>query len=87
MLIDVKCTRCEILFEFDKGSILNDTPKDIKCPQCKKSDKTHRSYNTPATAIAEGACGNAETGYSTSITYHKNSLSPSAKGTKIKSIK
>jgi len=86
-IIDVKCDRCDEIFSFDKGSILSDTPKDIECPKCKKCDKTHRCYNVPPISICEGHLGNYKTGYTDSITYHKNSLAPSVKGTKIKSIK
>ena len=80
-IIDMICDSCESIFEYDKVSIVSDTPKKIKCPKC-GGIKTHRLYSILATDVGEGLCGNAKNGYQKGVTYHRSQLS-SGKGTRV----
>lgn len=83
--IEMQCEekKCKEVFDFDKGSILNDTPKDVECPKC-GSKKTRRIYGIAATDVAEGLCGNASSGYSNNFADHHSGLSGRVRGTRVR---
>lgn len=82
-MVDYRCEECEEVTEYDKGSMLNDAPKNIKCSKC-GSKKTYRIFGCQAYEVCEGLQGNARTGYSKGVTYHSSQFTPKRKGTKVR---
>ena len=80
-LIDMKCDDCKQVFEYDKGSILNSTPENVKCIHC-GSYNTYRYFSSATFDIAEGICGNEKTGYSKGIVNHPSKYGK-FKGTRV----
>jgi hypothetical protein len=84
--VDLKCSDCFKVFEYDKKTTMADSPVGVLCPNC-GSTNTYRLFSVSAVDCAEGKHGNEKTGYSTGFVYHPSSLAPNIKGTRIKTIK
>jgi len=85
-IIEMRCLNkdCETdLFDYDKGSIMNDTPEGIKCPTC-GSKKTHRVYGVLATEVCEGLLGNAKNSYNKGVINHRSNLAGNLKGKRVR---
>lgn len=80
--VDIKCDTCNHIWEYDKGSVMNDVPKNIICPLC-TSTKTRRVFGFQAFDVAQGRLGNAKDQYSNGIVYHKSRLA-GGRGTRVK---
>ena len=83
--VDIKCDSCQNIWEYDKGSMMNDIDVDVKCPEC-GSKKWHRIFAVSATDVAGGKLGKGSTKFDNNVIYHPSSLSPNSKGKRIKTI-
>jgi hypothetical protein len=82
-LVDYRCEDCNEVTEYDKVSIVNDSPKNIECSKC-GSLNTYRIFGCATYEVAEGILGNARNGYSKGHVYHTALSTPKKKGTVIK---
>ncbi len=79
--IDVKCEKCEIIYEVSKKSIMDDFVLG-KCPKC-GSKKVKRVWNIGAMDMAVGKLGNSSTSFNTGPVSHPSKFGK-YKGTRIK---